>query len=79
MSRKLHAERLCCSLRLMSKLLILVEGKHVHHMTFAVDQQHPPAVDHPLQIAGKLGQLIFTSQGQGLGRFWISEDKIPPR
>ena len=37
-------------------------------MTFAVDQQNPPAVDDPLQIAGQLGQLIFTSQRQGLGR-----------
>lgn len=45
------------------ELLILIEIKHVQKMPLTVDQQHTPAVDHALQIAGKLRQLIFASQG----------------
>ena len=45
------------------ELLILIEIKHVQNMPLTVNQQHTPAVDHALQIAGKLGQLIFASQG----------------
>ena len=45
------------------ELLILIEIKHVQNMPLTVDQQHPPAIDHALQIARKLGQLIFTSKG----------------
>ncbi len=50
------------------KLLILIDVKHVQNMAFAIDQQDPPAVDDALQIAGQLGQLIFTSQRQRLRR-----------
>src|SRR6266478_1918920 len=46
--------------------LILIEVKHVEYMTLTIDQQHTPAVDDALQIAGQLGQLIFTSQRQCL-------------
>ena len=40
------------SLRISTTLLILIQGEHVQHVTFAVDQQHPPAVDDTLQITG---------------------------
>ena len=45
------------------ELLILIEIKHVQNMPLTVDQQHTPAIDHALQITGKLGELIFASQG----------------
>jgi hypothetical protein len=50
----------------LRNLLILIEGEHVYNVAFAVDQQDSPTVDDALQIAGQLGQLIFTSQGQRL-------------
>jgi hypothetical protein len=33
-------------------LLILIEIEHIEHVTLAVDQQDPPAVDDSLQIVG---------------------------
>ena len=32
-------------------LLILVEIEHVHHVAFAVDQEHPATVNNALQVA----------------------------
>ena len=33
-------------------LLILIEIEHIEHVTLAVDQQDPPAVDDSFQIVG---------------------------
>jgi len=33
-------------------LLILIEIEHIQHVTLAVDQQDPPAVDDSFQIVG---------------------------
>ena len=49
-----------------AELLILIEGKKVQHVAFPVDQQHSPAIDNALEIAGQFGQLVLTSQGQSL-------------
>ena len=48
------------------KLLILVEIEHVHHVAFAVDQEHPATVNNALQVVRQLGQLVFTSERHGL-------------
>ena len=49
-----------------AKSLPFIEVKHVHDAVLAVNQQHPPVVNHALQVVRQLGQLVFAGQGQGL-------------